>query len=79
MPGVAIGVIFVFVLSIGDFTVPQFLSGGKGTITTLIYLAVNNGLNYPNAAALSISLLVIIFAIVYVLTRFVDISKIARS
>ena len=79
LPGVAIGVIFVFVLSIGDFTVPQFLSGGTGTITTLIYLAVNNGLNYPNAAALSISLLVIIFAIVYVLTRFVDISKIARS
>lgn len=79
MPGVIIGVIFVFVLSIGDFTVPQFLSGGKGTITTLIYLSVNNGLNYPDAAALSIALLVIIFAIVYILTRFVDISKIAQS
>ncbi|MFC4360483.1 ABC transporter permease [Halobium salinum] len=79
MPGVVIGVIFVFVLSIGDFTVPQFLSGGEGTITTLIYLSVNNGLNYPDAAALSIALLVVIFAIVYVLTRFVDISQIAKS
>jgi putative spermidine/putrescine transport system permease protein len=79
MPGVVIGVIFVFVLSIGDFTIPQFLSGGKGTITTLIYLSVNNGLNYPDAAALSIALLVIIFSVVYVLTRFVDISKIAQS
>ncbi|WP_416841413.1 ABC transporter permease [Haloferax sp. DFSO52] len=79
MPGVVIGIIFVFVLSIGDFTIPQFLSGGKGTITTLIYLSVNNGLNYPDAAALSIALLVIIFAVVYVLTRFVDISKIAQN
>jgi ABC-type spermidine/putrescine transport system permease subunit I len=79
MPGVVIGIIFVFVLSIGNFTVPQFLSGGQGTITTLIYLSVNNGLNYPDAAALSITLLVIIFAVVYVLTRFVDISQIAQG
>ncbi|MFC6993431.1 ABC transporter permease [Haladaptatus sp. GCM10025707] len=79
MPGVIIGVIFVFVLSIGDFTVPQFLSGGTGTITTLIYLSVNNGLNYPDAAALSITLLIIIFSIVYLLTRYVDITDIAQN
>ncbi|WP_332900114.1 ABC transporter permease [Haladaptatus sp. CMSO5] len=79
MPGVIIGVIFVFVLSIGDFTVPQFLSGGTGTITTLIYLSVNNGLNYPDAAALSITLLLIIFSIVYLLTRYVDITDIAQN
>jgi ABC-type spermidine/putrescine transport system permease subunit I len=79
MPGVVIGIIFVFVLSIGNFTVPQFLSGGQGTITTLIYLSVNNGLNYPDASALSITLLIIIFAVVYVLTRFVDISQIAQG
>ena len=79
MPGVVIGIIFVFVLSIGNFTIPQFLSGGKGTITTLIYLSVNNGLNYPDAAALSITLLIIIFAVVYALTRLVDISQIAQA
>lgn len=79
MPGVIIGVIFVFVLSVGDFIIPQFLSGGRGTITTLIFLAVNAGLNYPDAAALSIMLLVVIFTIVYLLTRIVDISNIARS
>jgi len=79
MPGVIIGIIFVFVLSMGDFIVPQFLSGGQGTITTLVYLSVNNGLNYPNAAALSITLLAVIFAVVYGLTRIVDISDIARA
>lgn len=79
MPGVTIGVIFVFVLAVGDFIIPQFLSGGTGTITTLIFQSVNRGLNYPDAAALSVMLLVVIFVIVYALTRIVDISDIAQS
>ena len=78
LPGVVIGSIFVFVLSVGNFTVPQFLSGGEATITTLIYLSVNQGLNYPQAAALSITLLLVILAIVYAMTRIVDITEIGR-
>ena len=78
LPGVVIGTIFVFVLSVGNFTVPQFLSGGEATITTLIYLSVNQGLNYPVASALSIALLVAIFVVVYGLTRIVDITEIGQ-
>ena len=78
LPGVVIGSIFVFVLSVGNFTVPQFLSGGEATITTLIYLSVNQGLNYPQAAALSITLLLVILVIVYAMTRIVDITEIGR-
>lgn len=76
-PGVAIGCMFTFVLTIGNFAVPQFLSGGQGTITTLIYQSVNRGLRYPDASAMSIALLVIIFGFVYVLFRRVDITEIA--
>lgn len=79
LPGVAIGSIFVFVLSIGNFTVPQFLSGGKSTVSTFIYLSVNNGLNYPAAAALSITLLTVIFLVVFLLLRVVDIGDIAQG
>jgi putative spermidine/putrescine transport system permease protein len=79
LPGVAIGSIFVFVLSIGNFSVPQFLSGGTSTVSTLIYITVNQGLNYPSAAALSIALLVVIFTIVYVTLRRFDITEIARG
>lgn len=79
LPGVAIGVIFVFVLSIGNFTVPRFLSGGESTITTLIFFNVNNGLRYPTAAALSIALLIVIFLVVYGIVRVIDISKIAQE
>lgn len=75
LPGVVIGSIFVFVLTIGDFIVPQFLSGGRTTVPGLVFLQINQGLNYPNAAALSIVLLVIILAIVAALLRLVDITE----
>lgn len=78
LPGVAIGTIFVFVLSIGDFLVPQFLSGGQSTITVLIF-NYNNSLNTPAAAALSLTLLVIILLCVFGLIRVVDISDILRG
>ncbi|MFC6722944.1 ABC transporter permease [Halobium palmae] len=79
LPGVVIGSIFVFVLSIGNFAVPQFLSGGSSTISTLIYTTVNQGLDYPAAAALSLSLLIVIFSIVYLSLRRVDITELARG
>lgn len=75
LPGVVIGAIFVFVLTIGDFIVPQFLSGGQTTVPGLIYLQVNQGLDYPTAGALSIVLLVIILAIVAALLRRVDVTE----
>jgi putative spermidine/putrescine transport system permease protein len=75
LSGVAIGSIFVFVLSIGDFVVPQFLSGGRTTIPGLVFLEINQGLNYPAASALSIVLLVVILGFVAVLTRWVDITE----
>lgn len=75
LPGVIIGTIFVFVLTLGDFVIPQFLSGGQTTVPGLVYLKVNQGLNYPTAAALSIVLLVIILSVVGLLTRRVDITE----
>jgi putative spermidine/putrescine transport system permease protein len=79
LPGVAIGCMFTFVLAIGNLTIPQFLSSGQATLTGLIYQEVQRGLNYPNASAMSIMLLIVIFAFVFALFRVVDISEIAQS
>jgi putative spermidine/putrescine transport system permease protein len=79
LPGVAIGCMFTFVLAIGNLTIPQFLSAGDATVTMLIYQAVQRGLHYPNASALSILLLAVIFAFVFTLFRVVDISEIAQG
>jgi len=78
LPGVAIGCMFTFVLTIGNFAVPSFLSGGQGTISTLIFDSVNRGLRYPDASAMSIMLLLIIFVFVYALLLTVDITDIAQ-
>jgi len=75
MPGVAIGVLFVFVLSLGDFVIPQTLSGGQTTVPGLIFLKINQGLNWPVASALSILLLVVILGVVGLLLRRVDITE----
>lgn len=79
LPGVAIGCIFTFVLAVGNFTVPRFLSGGDRTATMLIYEEVTRGLHYPNASAMSVTLLIVIFGFVYLLLRFIDITDIAQN
>jgi putative spermidine/putrescine transport system permease protein len=79
LPGVAIGCLFTFVLAVGNLTIPQFLSGGERTVTMLVYEEVQRGLHYPNAAAMSIALLVVIFGFVFALFRFVDITDIAQG
>ena len=78
LPGVAIGCMFTFVLAVGNLTVPQFLSSGQATATTLIYNRIGT-LNYPVASAISIMLLVVIFAFVFALLRVIDISEIAQA
>ena len=74
LPGVLIGFIFVFVMSIGDFVIPQFLGPGGRSITGLIYSEVSTNLNYPGASAMSVLLLIIIFTVIFAATRRVDIT-----
>jgi len=79
LPGVAIGCIFTFVLSMGNFLIPEFLGGGQAAVSSLIFLAYNTGLNYPVAAAGSITLLVVIFVVVFAVARVGNIAEIARG
>lgn len=79
MPGIVIGVIFVFVLSFGNFIIPQLLSGGSATIPMFIFQNINTGLNYPAASVLSIILLVFELVVIFFLIRVVDISAIAET
>jgi ABC-type spermidine/putrescine transport system permease subunit I len=79
LPGVVIGSIFVFVLAVGNFIIPQFLSGGASAITLVIFQEVQTGLNYPAASALSILLLIVELIMVVLLVRIADISQIAEG
>lgn len=74
LPGIVIGFIFVFVMTIGDFVIPAFLGPGGSSMTGLIYGEVASNLNYPSASAMSVLLLIIIFSVIFVATRRVDIT-----
>jgi putative spermidine/putrescine transport system permease protein len=67
------------VLTVGNLTIPQILSGGERTVSMLVNEAVSRGLRYPDASAMSVALLIVIFAFVFALLRFVDITDIAQT
>jgi putative spermidine/putrescine transport system permease protein len=64
--GVAAGSLLVFATTAGTFTTPALLGGGKVQILpTVINTQVSVTLNYSQAAAMSLVLLVIVLAITY--------------
>ena len=77
LPGVAAGVIFVFVLSLGFFITPALLGGPKVTmIATLIENQINYLNNWGFAAALSLVLLAFTVLFLGALFKVIDVDKI---
>jgi putative spermidine/putrescine transport system permease protein len=70
MPGIVIGSIFVFVLTMGEYVTVRIIGGGQVSSVGLI---VNNnviGIQYPLAAASAAFLVLAMMAAVFVLLRF---------
>lgn len=72
LPGVATGSMLVFILLMGDYILPQYLGGGKvyfiGNALVDLFLQSRN---WPYGAAVSISLVVIMFVTIFFYMRFV--------
>jgi putative spermidine/putrescine transport system permease protein len=70
MPGVVIGSIFIFVLTMGDYGTVSTVGGGNITsVGTLIYSKVG-AIQYPQGAASAVLLVVVLMVGVWVITRF---------
>jgi len=70
LPGVMSGVLLVFILSIGFYITPELIGGGRDQmITQLIAKYTNELLNWGQAAALSVILLVTVLAFSVVYSR----------
>jgi spermidine/putrescine transport system permease protein len=60
LPGVAVGAVFVFVLSVGNFVTPALLGGGQfQMVGNLVYAQFLTANDWPFGAALSMVLIVI--------------------
>jgi spermidine/putrescine transport system permease protein len=72
LPGVATGSMLVFILLMGDYILPQYLGGGKvffiGNALVDLFLQSRN---WPFGAAVSVTLVTIMFVTIYIYMRFV--------
>ncbi len=69
-PGLVAGSILVFIPSLGAYVTPRVLGGGKSLMLgNLIELQFGQGRNWPLGAALSVTLLILIVAVLIVQTR----------
>lgn len=76
VPGVISGVLIVFILAMGFFVTPALMGGPKDVMMAmLIQRNIEVTMNWPQACALSIFLLVITLAIYAVYCRFTDLDR----
>jgi putative spermidine/putrescine transport system permease protein len=75
LPGVAIGMIFIFVMLMGEFATAVVVYGGKTSTTGTVILNYYGIANYPFAAVNAIMLMMAMMIGVYIILRLVDIRK----
>ena len=69
MPGIVIGSIFIFVLTMGDYGTYRIVGGKVASVGTIIQNQVN-AVQYPTAAASAVFLVLVMMIGVFVLLRF---------
>jgi putative spermidine/putrescine transport system permease protein len=75
LPGVAIGMIFIFVMLMGEFETAVVVYGGKTSTTGTVILNYYGIANYPFAAVNAIMLMIAMMIGVYIILQLVDIRK----
>lgn len=71
MPGVVIGSIFIFVLTMGEYGTVRVIGGNKiSSVGTIVQSKVEIGLQYPQGAASAVLLVVALIIGVFIITRF---------
>ena len=75
LPGVAIGMIFIFVMLMGEFATAVVVYGGKASTTGTVILSYYSTANYPFAAVNAFMLMVAMMIGVVFILRLVDIRK----
>ena len=69
-PGLAVGSMFVFIMSFGDFVAPSILGGGrKPVFTQMIVDEIQGTVNWSMASALAVVMVITILIILVIFLR----------
>jgi spermidine/putrescine transport system permease protein len=72
MPGIAVGAVFIFVLSIGNFVTPDLLGGGRmQMVGNLIYDQFLTARDWPFGATLAGLLILVMLTLLVLQSRLV--------
>jgi putative spermidine/putrescine transport system permease protein len=76
MPGVVIGSIFIFVLTMGEYGTVRVIGGNKiSSVGTIVQSKVEIGIQYPQGSASAVLLVVALLIGVFVITRFANLRE----
>ncbi|MBN1927266.1 MAG: ABC transporter permease [Prolixibacteraceae bacterium] len=76
IPGLVAGIVFVFIPTLGNFVIPEFLGGTQNTmIGNLITAQYLQAQNWPFGSAISTVLIVIVMIFIVLYIRFYDPTK----
>jgi ABC-type spermidine/putrescine transport system permease subunit I len=79
VPGLAAGVMLVFIICSGFYLTPALLGGGRVLVIATFVQQQVGLLNYPFASALSVVLLVVVVAVVVLFHRLVGIRRLTEG
>ncbi|MWV39163.1 ABC transporter permease subunit [Natrialba sp. INN-245] len=78
--GIASGTALVFILALGSYVLPRLLgSSAERTLPVLIEQQIMSESNYPFGAAMSIGLIVVVLAFLWVMVRFTNVTTASLS
>jgi putative spermidine/putrescine transport system permease protein len=76
MPGVVIGSIFIFVLTMGEYGTVRVIGGNKiSSVGTIIQSKVEIGIQYPQGSASAVLLVIALIIGVFVITRLANLRE----
>jgi putative spermidine/putrescine transport system permease protein len=77
MPGVIASTILVFITALGFYIIPALLGGGKTLmLAEYVSLMISTTVNWGMGSAMAVILAVLVFGLLFLLSRFVDLRRI---
>ena len=74
-PGLATGVLFVFVVMMGEFAIQKFIGGGKTTMLANVLIQQQGLLQWPAASAVAVVMVLVSIPVIVLIFQFVKLRE----